>query len=333
MKKAGVVIMMALLYACTPREENPLLAEFQTPFGIPPFDKIKESHYMPAIKEGIKQQNAAIEGIIVESEAPSFENTIVALDNSGQLLNKVYAVFNNLVSAHTNDELQRLSKEIEPMLAAHNDEIRMNPKLFTRIKTVYEQRKNLGLNREQERLLEKWHKDFVRSGANLNQEQKKQLKDINQQLSVLSVQFAENVLKENNAFELVIDNKEDLAGLTENLITGAADAANKKGLQDKWLFTIHKPVLIPFLQYAQKRSLREKMFKAYINRGDNNNDLDNKQIISQVIALRIQKAKLLGYETPAQYILDDRMAGTPDKVYELLNQLWKPAIKGAAGGR
>jgi peptidyl-dipeptidase Dcp len=205
----------------------------------------------------------------------------------------------------------------------------MNPKLYERIKAVYQQQEEFSLNREQERLLEKWYKDFVRSGANLNDEQKEQLKAINQQLSVLSVQFAENVLKENNAFELVIDTEENLAGLPDNLITEAAEVANKKGLQNKWLFTIHKPVLIPFLQYSQKRSLREKMFKAYISRGDNNNELDNKQIVSQMIALRIEKAKMLGYKTPAHYVLDDRMARTPENVYGLLNQLWKPAVKRA----
>jgi peptidyl-dipeptidase Dcp len=329
MKKAGVVIMTVLLFACAQKEDNPFFREYQTSFGIPPFDKINESHFMPAIKEGIKQQNTAIEAIIGNQEAPSFENTIVALDNSGQLIHKVYSVFDNLVSANTNDELQRLSKEIEPMLASHNDEISMNPKLYERIKAVYQQQEEFSLNREQERLLEKWYKDFVRSGANLNDEQKEQLKAINQQLSVLSVQFAENVLKENNAFELVIDTEENLAGLPDNLITEAAEVANKKGLQNKWLFTIHKPVLIPFLQYSQKRSLREKMFKAYISRGDNNNELDNKQIVSQMIALRIEKAKMLGYKTPAHYVLDDRMARTPENVYGLLNQLWKPAVKRA----
>jgi peptidyl-dipeptidase Dcp len=329
MKKAGVAIMTVLLFACTPQEENPLLTTYQTPFGIPPFNAIKEHHYMPAFKEGIKQQNAAIETIIVNPEESTFENTVVALDNSGMLIHKVYSVFDNLVSAHTNDELQRLSKEVEPMLAAHNDEIRMNTRLFDRIKVVYEQRETLSLTGEQERLLEKWYKDFVRSGANLNEEEKEQLKKINQQLSVLSVQFAENVLKENNAFELVIDNEDDLTGLPDNLVAGAAEAASQKGLSNKWLFTIQKPVLIPFLQYAQKRNLREKMFKAYINRGDNNDLFDNKQIIKQIIALRIQKAKLLGYETPAHYILDDRMAKTPEQVYDLLNKLWKPAVKRA----
>ena len=329
MKNVGMLIMMTFMLACTPKEENPFFSDYKTPFGIPPFNLIKEQHYLPAFKEGIKQQNQEINRIINNTDEPTFENTVVALDNSGQLIRKVYGVFDNLVSANTNDELQRLSKEIEPMLSAHDDEIKMNPKLFSRINTVHEEMDSLSLTREQQRLLDKWYEDFVRSGANLNEEQKAELKDINQKLSVLSVQFAENVLKENNVFELVIDNKEDLAGLPENLILEAAEAAGKKGIQNKWLFTIHKPVLIPFLQYSQKRPLREMMFKAYINRCDNNDELDNKKIVKEIIALRIRKAILLGYKTPADYVLDDRMAKTPENVFALLNKLWGPALRRA----
>ena len=305
---------------------NPFFAEYNTPFDVPPFEKIMEEHYMPAFLKGMEEQRKEIETVVNNNEPPTFENTIEAMENSGSLLTKVGNVFYNLTSANTNDELQAISKEVAPLLAKHNDDILLNADLFKRVKAVYEQKDKLSLTTEQNKLLEETYKEFVRGGANLNAEKQKKLREINEELSVLSVKFGENILKEDNAFKLIIDNKVDLAGLPESVIAGAAEAAEELGEDGKWVFTLHKPSLIPFIQYSEKRELREKLFKAYINRGDNNNELDNKTIVSSIAALRVEKAQLLGYNNHAEFVLEENMAKTPDKVYDLLNQLWKPAL-------
>ena len=323
---AFVILTGILAWSCSRQEPNPFLGEYQTPFQTPPLDKIREEHYQPAFLAGMKQQQEEIAMIVNNLEAATFENTLAALDYSGELLTKVNNVFYNLHSAHTNDTMQQIAREIAPLLSKHRDDIFLNEKLFQRIKTVYEQQETLNFNPEQKMLLEKYYKNFVRGGANLNEVQKAELRDINKQLSELSLQFGENVLKEDNAFELIIDKQEDLAGLPANVVAAAADAAKERNYQGKWVFTLHKPSLIPFLQYSDKRDLREKIYKAYINRGNNNNQLDNKTDLAKIVNLRIKKANLLGYKAHADFILEESMAKIPQNVYTLLNELWTPAL-------
>lgn len=306
--------------------DNPFFSEFNTPFDVPPFDKIKNEHYLPAYKEGMKQEQKEIADIVDNPAAPSFENTIAALDKSGALLAKVDTIFYVLKNAQTNDEIQKIAKEIAPLISKHEDDILMNEKLFERIKTVYLQKDNLKLTAEQAKLLEEYYKEFVRGGCGLPAEKKNKLRDINTELSMLGLQFGENILKEENAFKLIIENKEELAGLTPVIIDGAAETAKELGYEGKWAFTLHKPSLIPFLQNSDRRELREKMFKAYINRGNNNNELDNKAILAKIAALRLERALLLGYKSHADFVLEKNMAQKSGNVYNLLNQLWAAAL-------
>lgn len=308
-------------------ESNPLLSKFDTPFGVPPFDKIKTGHYLPAYKEAIKKQEAEIDAIIDNTEAPSFENTIEALEKSGQLLLQVDSVFSVLQASMTNDAMQEIAQKSAPMLAKHEDSINLNEKLFGRVKAVFEQKDKLNLTPEQTKLLEHYYKDFVRGGANLTGEPKERFKAINEELAGLRVKFSDNVLKETNKFKMVLENKEDLAGLPQGSIDAAAEAAKERGHDGKWVFTIHKPSLIPFLIYSDKRELREKMFKAYINQGDNNDELDNKAIALKIAKLRAEKSKILGFKTHAHFVLDDNMAKTPEAVFKFLHQLWEPALE------
>ncbi len=328
MKKLFLLLFIAgLLCSCLKQEENPFFSEFDTPFQVPPFDKIQVEHYLPAFKEGMEQQNMEIEAIVNNPEAPTFENTIEAMESTGSLLRKVGSVFGVLNGSMTNDNMQKIAKEVAPLESRHWDNIMLNEKLFQKIKTVYEQKDKLDLTTEQNTLLVKYYKDFVRSGANLDEEKKTRLKEINQEISILTVKFGENVLKENNRFEMVIDKKEDLAGLPQAVITGAAETAKERGHEGKWVFTIHKPSMIPFLQYSENRALREKIFKAYINKGNNNDELDNKDNLAKIAALRVERANLLGYKTHADYVLENNMAKKPENVYKFLDQLWKPALK------
>ncbi|MGC8745690.1 MAG: M3 family metallopeptidase [Candidatus Saccharicenans sp.] len=308
---------------------NPLFTDWTAPFGAPPFDRIKVEHFKPAILEGIARHNAEIKKIAENPDPPTFANTVEALDHSGLFLDRAQRVMENLLSANTSDALQAVAQELAPTISAHNDEIYLNPRLFARLKTVYAQRTQLNLNTEQKQLLEKYYRDFVRAGANLDDAKKARLKEINQELAVLELKFADNVLKDTNAFELVIDNPADLEGLPQNVIAAAAETAKEHGKPGKWVFTLQKPSLIPFLQYSPRRDLREKIFKAYINRGNNDNAYDNKAIIARTIALRLEKAQLLGYKSWADYVLEETMAKTPDSVYKFLNQVWTPALKKA----
>ena len=312
--------------------DNPLFSAWTSPFETPPFDRIKNEHFKPAIMEGIKRHNEEIKAIAENLDPPTFANSIEALDRSGLFLDRTRRILENLLSAHTNDELQAIATDLAPILSQHDDEIYLNPQLFARIKALYEQRDSvsLSLNPEQRQLLERFYKDFVRAGANLSDAQKARLKEINQELAVLELKFADNVLKDTNAYQLVIDNQADLEGLPANVIAAAAEAASERGLAaGKWVFTLHKPSLIPFLQYSPRRDLREKIFKAYINRGNNGNAYDNKANIARTIALRLEKANLLGYKTWADYVLDDCMAKTPGNVYKFLDEIWAPALKRA----
>lgn len=328
---AGIAVALS---ACSSSEKKSeilapgdiLLTEFTTPFGVPPFDKIELDDYMPAFKEAIVQQQKEVDDIVGQTAAPDFENTIVALDQSGSLLRKVNAVFSGLNSANTNDEMQALSRELSPLLSKNSDDIRLNKDLFARVKTVYDNRESLNLNKEQKKLLEETYKSFVRGGANLDAEQQARLRELNSEISMLQLTFGQNMLKETNAFQLVIENKDDLAGLPESLILNVEVAARAAGLEGKWLFTLHNPSVMPFLQYADNRALREKIFKGYINRGNNGNDADNKDVVLKLVTLRLEKAKLMGYDDYASFVLEDRMAKTSDKVYALLDEIWKPAL-------
>jgi peptidyl-dipeptidase Dcp len=331
MKKIVLMfIILGLIFWCYAKEEqNPLLSEFDTPFQVPPFEQINEEHYLPAFKEAMKKHQEEIEAIINNPESPTFENTFEALENSGALLRRVSNVFGVLNGSMTNEKMQAIAKEAAPLRSKHRDDIRLNEKLFQRIKSVYGQKDSLDLNIEQSMLLEKYYKDFVRGGANLDKEKKARLREINKELSLLTLKFGENILKENNRFEIVVEKEEDLAGLPQAVITAAAETAKERGHEGKWVFTLHKPSMIPFLQYSEKRDLREKIFKAYINRGDHNDELDNKAILSKIAALRVERANLLDYKTHADYVLEINMAKKPENVYKLLNQLWKPALKRA----
>ncbi len=306
---------------------NPLLEEFKTLYQVPPFDKIKTSDFLPAIKEAIKIHEKEIDEIVNNKAVPDFENTIDALDKSGLLLNRITTIFFNLDGVITNDEMQKVANEISPILSEHSDNILLNKKLFERIKAVYEKRNSLKLTAEQMRLLEKDYNDFARNGANLDDASQTKLREINSKLSLLTLKFNQNVLKETNDFKLVIDNKEDLAGLPQSLIDAAAEDAKASNMPNKWIFTLQNPSVMPFLQYSAKRDLREKIWRAYSMRGNNNNEFDNKKVIEEIANLRLERAKLLGYKSHSAYVLAENMAKTPEKVFELLDKLWTPAIK------
>jgi peptidyl-dipeptidase Dcp len=336
MKKSFILIFALgmILISCRNQKkesevnmDNPFFKEWTTPYGVPPFEEIEVEHFLPALKEGITQREAEVETIVDNNAEPTFENTILALDKSGELLGKVSGTFYPLSSANTNDEMQALASEISPLMTRHRDNISLNPELFERIKSVYEQRNELGLDKEQLRATEKYYEDFVRGGANLSDADQAKLRELNEELSKLSLQYGENLLAETNRnFKLVIDNEADLAGLPEDVIARAADDAKAAGEEGKWVFTLAKPSMLPFLQYAENRDLREKLYRGYFMRGDNDNEHDNKEIIKKIVKLRDERAKLLGFGNHAEYIIDINMAKTPEAVYEFLMQLWEPAI-------
>ncbi|MDD4226915.1 MAG: M3 family metallopeptidase [Mariniphaga sp.] len=331
----AIIVCCMVGFSCQNRKnqpdismENPFFREWTTPYGVPPFDEIELDHYLPALKEGIKQQESEIAGILQNSADPTFENTILVLDKSGELLSKVTGTFYPLNSANTNDGMQALAREIAPLMTQHRDNISMNPELFRKVKSVYERRNDLGLDAEQMRATEKYYEDFVRNGANLSTEDQEKLRILNEGLSTLSLQYGENLLAETNRnFKLVVDKKEDLAGLPDDVIARAADDAKAFGEDGKWVFTLAKPSMIPFLQYAENRDLREKLYRGYFMRGDNNNEFDNKENIKKMVKLRDQRAKLLGFKNHAEYIIDVNMAKTPETVYDFLYQIWTPAIE------
>ncbi len=344
MKKA-LMLLIVLAFAasfCSTKTEtpapattevNPFLAEWSTPFQTPPFDQIKDVHFMPAFKEGMARQMKEVETITASSEPAGFTNTVEALERTGALLNKVSYVFFALSENDTSDARQAIEAEVSPLLAKHEDDILLNARLFERIKSVYDRKDALDLGPEQARLLERTYKDFVRNGANLDETRKAELRRTNEDLSVLGVKFGNNLLKEDNGFKLIIDKPGDLAGLPPNVIEGAAEAAKEQGLAGQWVFTLHKPSLIPFLQYSDKRDLRQKIYTAYISRGDHGDAADNKATLSRIAALRVKRANLLGFKTHADYVLDDSMAKTPAGVFRLLDQLWKPSLEMAKGER
>jgi peptidyl-dipeptidase Dcp len=321
------IILGVFAVSCAKQESNPFFSDFETPFGVPPFDLIKAEHYLPGFTEGIQEQSEEVEAIVSNPEPASFDNTIEALEASGSLLNKVRRVFFNMTSADTNDALQEIAKQVAPILSKHRDDILLNSVLFSRIEAVYQQKDRLDLSPEEATLLLEKYKDFVRGGARLDEQGKAELRRINEELSVLSVQFGENVLEENNVFELVIEDQADLAGLPGAVITAAAETGDERGHKGRWVFTLHRPSMIPFLQFSDRRELREQIFTAYINRGNSGSEFDNNTIAARSAVLRAERAKLLGYETFADYVLERNMAGKPKAVYGLLDQLWKPSIE------
>ncbi len=322
-----ILATSCMMYSCaTQTETNPFLTEFQTEHGVPPFDKIRLEHYEPAFLKGIEEQNANIDAIVNNSEAPTFENVIVALDNSSPTLDRVSAIFYNMTEAETTDDLKELSIKLAPTLSEHSDNISLNQDLFKKVDAVYQQKDALGLTTEQQRLLEETYKGFVRSGANLSPEKQARLREVNKELSTLGIKFSDNVLNENNAFKLYIDKEEDLAGLPDWFRQSAAEKAKEDGQEGKWLFTLGNASRLPFLQYSENRPLREQMYKAYINRGNNNDKNDNKKIITDIIKLRLEKAQLLGFDCYSNFVLDNTMAKNSTTVMDFLNNLWSYSL-------
>ena len=328
-----IALSVITLASCTSKPEqkteterpNPFLTEYTTPFQVPPFDQIKNEHYLPAFEAGMKEQLAEVETICNSAETPTFQNTILPFDKSGETLDRVSNVFFNLNECLTDDEMVSIAEQVLPLLSKHSDAIMMNPKLFERIDYVYQHRNDMGLDDQQIRVVEKYEQDFVRNGAALPAEKQAELSKINEQLSTLSLQFGNNLLKENAGFKLVIENKEDLAGLPKTSIDAAAEQAKAEGMEGKWVFTLSKPSLIPFLQFADNRDLRKEMYEAYYNRGDNNNEYDNKALIKQMLDLRLKKAQLFGYENFADYVLAVNMAKDSKTVDKFLIDIFNPA--------
>ncbi len=320
----SIVIFMA---GCSERvQENPFFTEWDTPFGAPPFDQIDDEHFLPAYEEAIRQHREEIDAIINNPEEPTFENTIVAYDEAGGMFRRISPVFGGLRGAETNDRLQEIAREVTPMLSAHSNAISMDQELFARIQAVYEQRDELGLDREQMRVVETYYRDFERNGAALPEAEREELKKLRERMSMISLQLGENQLAETNAFQLKLETEEDLAGLPESVRGSAADAAESAGVDAKGIVTLHNPSWIPFLQFSERRDLREKVFTAYFMRGDNDNEHDNKDLFAELMQLRLEMARLLGYNNYAEYFQAIQMAEKPENVYDFLYEIWEPSL-------
>lgn len=306
---------------------NPFFQSYNTPYNVPPFNKIKNEHFKPAILEGIKRHQTEIDQITDSTDVPTFENTILAMENAGEFLLNANMIFSNLNGANTNDELQEIAKELAPNLASHNDNIYLNKKLFSKVKSLWNEKEKLNLNVEQAKVLDNLYKAFVRSGANLADSDKDKLRKINEDLSLTCLKYGQNVLAETNKYKLVIEKPDDLSGLPQELIAAAFADGKSKGEEGKWVFTLSNSSVIPFLQYSANRNLRQQIWNAYQTRGNHDDDLDNKEHALKLANLRSEKSRLLGYETHANYILEETMAKTPENVYTLLNDLWKPALE------
>jgi peptidyl-dipeptidase Dcp len=322
-----IIIAVFIISSCkrTIKSDNPFLNEYDTPYGIPPFELIKASHYMPAYLQGIKEEKNDIKAIINNSKEPTFDNTIKPLQYSGELLTKVSRVFGALNSAHTNDTLQRITQELSPILSKHRDDINLNDTLFLKVKSVYERREDFKLTEEEKKLLDDTYKSFIRSGAALSPEDKDKLRKMNEELSLLSVRFGQNLLAETNGFKLIIEKQEDLSGLPEGVKNQAASMAKSLGMDGKWVFTLQVPSMTPFLQYSDRRDLREKLFTGYFMKGDNDNAHDNKAIIARMAKLRVERSHLLGYDSFADFVLERTMAKSAERVSTFLAQVWDAA--------
>lgn len=327
-----ILIITFIIGSCTftgnknTQSNNPLLSERDTPFDVPPFDRIETSHFIPAFEQGMQEQNELIDEIINNPESPDFDNTVAAFAYSSETLERVSDVFYGLLSAATNDSMQAIAKQLSPKLSSHKDAINLNPQLFERIEIVYDKADKEQLTDEQLFILENLYRGFVRSGATLPDDKKGRLMEINKELSLLGLQFRENVLKETNSYQLIIDNEKDLEGLPASVIETAAEKAKEEGMEGKWIFTTQKPSMIPFLQYADNRELRKEIYMAYTNLANHDNELDNKKVLSDMVKLRAERAKLLGYENHAAYRLESRMAKTPENAMDLLENLWDATV-------
>ncbi|HOF45897.1 MAG TPA: M3 family metallopeptidase [Bacteroidales bacterium] len=305
---------------------NPFFKTWTTPYGIPPFEEIKAEHYIPAFERGMEEQIAEIDAIVNNPEAPTFENTILALEYSGELLYNVAAVFFNLMEAVNSPEMEKIAENISPKLSKHSDNIGLNPELFKRIKTVYDNKENLNLTAEQMRLLEENYKSFVRGGANIPVEQQPRFREINEKLSLLTLKFGNNVLKATNNYKLVVDDVAQLEGMPKGQLEAALEAGKAdKATEGKYVFTIHLPSMEPFLMNCKNRELRKELWTAYSTRCSSDS-LDNSEIINEIVNLRLERANILGFPSHAAYVLDDCMAKTPEAVNNLLMQVWKPAL-------
>jgi peptidyl-dipeptidase Dcp len=327
----GLILMSCAIFAAGDQnaaldKTNPFFSPYTTPLNTPPFQAIKNEHFVPAIKEGIRRQQAEIDAVVNNPAAPNFANTLAAFDATGQLLSEVNSVFGALQGADTNPAIQAIAKEITPLTAAHADNIRLNDRLFARVKVVYDRRSQMKLSAEEQFLLENTYRDFVRGGALLNESQKTQLRDLNQKLALLSLKFGDNLLAETNDFKLVLEARADLAGLPPSVLAMAEETARQAKMPGKWVFTVQVPSMTPFLQYSTRRDLREKLYRGYIMRGDQGNERDNKEIVRQIVNLRAEKAKLLGYASHAAFIEETNMSKTPKAVDDFLMRLWTPAI-------
>ena len=332
MIKKHLLAAAIAIVACgcgTQKSDNPLFNEFTAPHGIAPFSEITIDHYREGMLRGMEEQKAEIEAIVNNPETPTFENTIAALDQCGETLRKVRSTFSPLSSSNSTEEIRALQKEMSPISSAHSDDINLNPKLFARVKAVYEQKDNLTLTAEEKTVLENTYKRFVNSGAELSDADKEKLRALNQELSMLQLTFSQNLQHETNNTFVVANSLEELKGLPQANIDAAAKMAADNGQQGKWMFNMQRPSCNPVLQYCENRELREKVYKAYYNRGNQDNEYDNKAISAKIVALRLEKAKLMGYNNYAEMALEDRMAKTPEAVYNLLDQVWEPAVKKA----
>ena len=309
-------------------QNNPLLGEFNTPHQTAPFNEVKNEHFIPAFQESIKQGEAEIEAIVKNQAAPTFENTVVALDKSGRLLNRTAGIFFNLMSSETNDDLQNIAQEVSPILTKFQNDITLNPVLFEKIKTVHTQKEKLGLNAEQQTLLENSYVNFIRQGANLTDEQKEKFREISTELSKLSLTFNENVLKETNSYELLITDKSKLAGLPESTLEAAAGLAKSKN-KTGWIFDLNMPSYLPFMKYADNRELRRELYLAYNSKAFKGNEFDNQENVKKIAAMRLEMSQLLGYTNYADYALERRMATNPDGVNKLLDNLYEASFNKA----
>ena len=332
MKRLAVILLAISMIGCNKEAEqnlpNPFFEQWNTPYGVPPFESIRTYHYEPAFERAMSLHNEEIAAIVACSDDPTFENTIAAMDRSGRMLSDVSNIFGMICAAETNEQLQELEGKIMPQLAAHSDAILMNEELFKRVKAVYQTRLSKDLDADQIRLTEKIYDDFVRSGALLDSQKKARLMEINEELSALSVRFGSNVLAENNNFVMYQTEKE-VATLPTSVKDAARLKAKELGEEGKYAFTLHKPSMIPFLTFSPERAAREQIYRAYINRCNNNNEYDNKQIIKDMTRLRTDKAHLLGYKSYAEYAISEQMAATPKAVYNLLDEVWAPAVERA----
>ncbi len=333
MKHSKLYTLMAtatLLSGCS-GSVNPLLdKEFNTPFNLPPFEQIENKHYVPAFEAAIRESEQTVELIIQNSATPTFENTILPLDRAEQHLSRVSAIFFNLLETDVTDTMNVMAETILPMLSAHNDDVSFNDALFARIKQVYDNRQNANLDSVQLRVLGLYYKDFIRNGALLDAKGKARLREINSKLSLLSHSFGTNLLAEtNDSYKLIVDSASDLEGLPDNLVAAAADKAKELGMKGKWVFTLHNASIMPFLQSSARHELRKSLFDAYCRRGRNGGEHDNREIVRQMVALRIEKAQLLGYKTFAHYAIEENMAATPEAVDSFLAKIWAPALRKA----